>query len=128
MKLVHFSALIDLYGKKWIEEEDLEKRNETLKTKPFSLIFEGDSLEIDSLEKWIKRNLNRNDLSWIYYGKLDYDYGCMEYFSKDEKGILKLKEVIPKIYTVYRHKTYKTNGCWNMVEYSKEDKNAIIVQ
>lgn len=132
MKLSSLQNMLKEYDVKELDFDDNLNRNQLLVSKPYSVIFETSFLELDSLNKWIEINLDKNMLEWLFYGKIDYDYGFTEYFSKNESEIKALKMVIPNIYTIYtnsypQNQIYKTNGCNNWIEYSKNEINAIII-
>ena len=133
MKLISYTELLKEYeGYYDLNEQELPKRVSLLKIKPFSVILEGEHNEFDSLDSWIESNIMDEDFEFIYYGKTDYDYGCAEYFGKNESNIKRLKEVIPNIYTLYPHahpesQVSKTDGAGKWIEYDSNDKSGIIL-
>ena len=104
-----------------------------MKTKPFSVIFEGTHLELDSLDEWIKTNLIGSNFDFLYYSKTDYDYGFAEYFGASEANIIELTKIIPNIYTIFPDSlepnvACKTFGSGNWIEYSPQAVDGIIMR
>ncbi len=101
---------------------DQSERNQMLRNNPFSIILEAGHMELDSLDEWIRLNLNPNTLKWIYYGKTGYDYGFIEYFGTNQEDVLKVSNVIHQIYTVYPdssppNQISRTDGYNNWIDY-----------
>ena len=133
MKLLSYTELLKKYdGYYDLSKNELPKREDVINQKPYSVILEGEHNEFDSLDAWIKSNIDKERLEFIYYGKTDYDYGCAEYFSLNESDISKLKKAIPNIYTLYpdakpSSQISKTDGAGQWIEYVSKDKSGIII-
>jgi hypothetical protein len=111
MKLSTFSQMIQEYELRPIDSEDIEERGRLLISHKYSVIFEGDFLEFDSLQLWIKENINSNPIVYLFYGKLDYDYGYFELFFNEQSHFEKIMTIIPTLFTTYPNgKVSKTNG------------------
>lgn len=111
MKVSTFPDMIHEYEVRPIDSDDLEQRKQLLETHKYSIIFEADFLEFDNLEEWIKTNITTDPIVFLFYGKLDYDYGFFELFVDNPTHIDKLKTIIPGLFTTYPSgKTFKTNG------------------
>lgn len=111
MKLSTFSEMIHEYEVIPINSDDLEEREKLLISHKYSVIFEGDFLEFDSLQLWVKENINNNPIVYLFYGKLDYDYGYFELFLDEQSHFEKIMIVIPTLFTTYPNgKASKTNG------------------
>ncbi|TAE11875.1 MAG: hypothetical protein EAZ95_13065 [Bacteroidetes bacterium] len=105
-----FEEMLKEYEIEDLELADKQDRTEMLSNYTYSVIFEGDFLEYDNLEEWIKTNLDA-PLVYLFYGKLDYDYGFFELFFTEEKNAKKVAELIPILFTTYPNgETSKTNG------------------
>lgn len=65
-----------------LDDDNLESRLELIKKFPFSVVIEGDFVEFDNLDKWVKMHFYSNMFTSIYYGKTDYNFGYAEYFFK----------------------------------------------
>ncbi|WP_146193354.1 hypothetical protein [Flavobacterium sediminis] len=114
-----------------LETEDLAERKKLLKKYLHSVIVEGEHSEFDNLEKWIKLNIDRNGLENIYYGKTGYNYGFAEYFLSEKEYQVKLKAIIPYIFTTYPNACpssliCKSDGYNVTIEYDGFYKNAIL--
>lgn len=111
MKLSTFSEMIHEYKVRPIDNDDLEEREKLLISHKYSAIFEGDFLEFDSLQRWVKENINNNPMVFLFYGKLDYDYGYFEVFFCEQSHFEKVMTVIPDLFTTFPNgETSKTNG------------------
>ncbi|MEM6803035.1 MAG: hypothetical protein AAF696_16640 [Bacteroidota bacterium] len=85
------------------------------------------------MEEWIRLNLQLPDITYLYYAKIDYDYGCIEYFGSEAAQIDRLKIVIPNIYTLYPNSyppnaISKTHGVDQWIDYTPEDVEGIIIR
>jgi len=112
---------------------DYSERNQMLQNYPFSIIIEAGHMELDSLNEWIRLNLNPNALKWLYYGKTGYDYGFIEYFGAKEEEVLKTSKVIHCIYTVYPESSppnqiSRTDGYNNWIDYEAHNKEALVIR
>lgn len=133
MRTVSLNEILLEYGIDNLDDDDKESREELLSKYPFSLIVEAEFMELDNLERWIKKNLLvDNDMKFLFYGKTDYNFGFAEYFFKNKNNIDKIQKVIPNIYTVYPNSyppnnISKTNGKQVSIDLdSNSTKNAII--
>jgi hypothetical protein len=94
-----------------VEQDDLDERKEILSRQCYSVIVEGGFLEFDNAEKWIKENLDIDALSSLFYGKLAYDFGFIEYFFDREADSERFKIAVTDIYTTYPNgMCFKSNG------------------
>ena len=97
--------------------DDKEERIKLLIENKYSVIFEGDFLELDNAEKWVQQNFNKNSVTYLFYGKLGYDYGFFEFFFNEQKHALEFAQVVPNLFTAYPiGKIFKTNGYDNLIE------------
>lgn len=122
-----------VYGISALEPEYNADRREMLSKYEYTVILEGEFMEFDNLEKWIKIHLNKHTIISLFYGKIEYDYGFAEYFFDNQKQALEATKAIPNIYTLYPA-SYKPNhicksdGYDKQVEYSPEDMEAIFLE
>lgn len=115
MRVHSYSTMLATYGIQELEEDELTEREEMLAKFKFSVIVEGDFLEYDTVEKWIKLNLNTSNISFVFYGKIDYNFGFIEYFFDSEIDCERLKKEIPNIYTIYPNGSHsKSDGYDNV--------------
>lgn len=99
------------YEGRLIEAEDFEQRELLLTSHKYTVIFEGDFLEFDNAESWVKKELGLETINIIFYGKLYYNYGFFEFFFSTEADAKRFSEKVPDIYTAYPNgTTSKTNG------------------
>ncbi len=115
-----------------LDDVNLESRLELIKKFPFSVVIEGDFIEFDNLDKWIKMHFYSNMFTSIYYGKTDYNFGYAEYFFKKNEAVEKVKNAIPNFYSTYFHaypsaKICKSNGYYESIDYDPKDTKTIIV-
>lgn len=115
-----------------LDDDNLESRLELIKKFPFSVVIEGDFVEFDNLDKWVKMHFYSNMFTSIYYGKTDYNFGYAEYFFKKNEAVEKVKNAIPNFYSTYFHaypsaKICKSNGYYESIDYDPKDTKAIIV-
>lgn len=115
-----------------LDDDNLESRLELIKKFPFSVVIEGDFIEFDNLDKWVKMHFYSNMFTSIYYGKTDYNFGYAEYFFKKNEAVEKVKNAIPNFYSTYFHaypsaKICKSNGYYESIDYDPKDTKAIIV-
>jgi hypothetical protein len=111
MKLSTFSEMIQEYEVRPIDSDDLEERKKLLCSHKYSVIFEGDFLEFDCLQLWIKENISNDPIVFLFYGKLDYDYGYFELFLNEQSHLEKVMTMIPGLFTTYPNgKESRTNG------------------
>lgn len=133
MKVQSFQYMQGEYdtSNRGIEIHDLNKRKRLLSKYKYSVIVEGEHNEFDSLDKWIKQNIDETSIENIYYGKTGYDYGFAEFFVTEKCIEEKLRFVIPNIYTIYRdaypkREICKTNGYGVFNTYDSTNKEAVI--
>lgn len=116
MKVSTFSEMIREYEVRPIDKDDFEERERLLSTYKYSVIFEGDFMEFDNVEKWLKDELSIEANNYIFYGKLDYDYGFFEFFFSSEILANKLTNILPDIFTKYPNgSTMKSDGLDNNI-------------
>jgi len=118
-----------------LEVEDLEERKKILERYRFSVIVEGNYDELSNLQKWIEQNLNKEIYDYIYYGKTEYDYGFVEYFVSEKEQEVKLKSIVPNIFTTHTT-TYpdgyptmvicKSDGYGINIKYESSHKDGIV--
>ena len=109
-------------NKRPVELDDIEERLKFLTELKYSIIVEGDFLEFESLEKWIKENILQAVITQIFYAKTDYDFGFMEYFFEKEDDKNKVEKEIPNIYTLYANGICrKSDGNDNAIEFNSVD-------
>lgn len=114
-----------------LDIDDINEREKLLSKYKYSVILECEHNEFESLEKWIKENIDESCIANIYYGKTGYDYGFAEFFVTEKAIEEKLKSVIPNIYTTYANaypsrEICKTNGYGVFITYDPTDKDAIV--
>jgi hypothetical protein len=103
------------------------ERNQFLIKNSYSIILEGEFMELENLEKWINKNIILESPASIYYDKVDYNYCFVEYFFFKKNNAIETEKVISKIFTTYpSSKTLRTNGKSDDVEYNSEILNAIV--
>jgi hypothetical protein len=117
MVIHSFQQMIKEYDTDEIDIADIEARNKLLLQYPFSVIFEGDFLETDTVKQWLENNNSTNPINYLFYGKLGYDYGFFEFFFSSEKDANDLNQIIPDLFTCYpTGKNLRTNGYNEMIE------------
>ena len=132
MKVQSFEYMRTFYGgNRDLEPEDLEERKKLLTVYKYSVIAECGHMEYDNLHKWMKQNIQTDPVKEIYYGKIDYDYGFVEFFLHEKIYEAKLRLAIPNIYTTYPFsnppgKILKSDGSDKVIEYDPNDKEAIV--
>lgn len=111
MKISSFPEMMHEYEVRPIGSDDLEEREKLLLSYKYTVIFEADFLEFDSLQLWIKENIDSNPIVYLFYGKLGYDYGYFEVFLNEQGDLDKLIKIIPTLFTTYPNgRTSRTNG------------------
>jgi hypothetical protein len=116
--LIEYGNDLDIYA---------VERNQFLIKNSYSIILEGEFLELENLEKWINKNIILESPASIYYDKVDYNYCFVEYFFFKKNNVIETEKVISKIFTTYASsKTLRTNGKSDDVEYNSEILNAIV--
>jgi hypothetical protein len=132
MKVQSFEYMRTFYGgNNDLAPQDLEERKKLLSEYRYSAIVECDHLEYDNLQKWLKKNIQSGAVKEIYYGKIDYDYGFVEFFFLEKLQVEKLRIAIPNIYTTYPNsnkpgRIIKSDGSDKVIEYDPNDKEAIV--
>jgi hypothetical protein len=112
-----YEEMLKEYNLEDLLSDDKEDRARLLTEYKNSVIFEGDFLEFDKLNDWIKLNLGVQAPPFLFYGKLGYDYGFFELFPATEKQVMRLIEIIPELFTIFPNgKTMKTCGLDNFIE------------
>jgi hypothetical protein len=130
VKISSFQEMLLEYGISELDPDYNIERMEMLSMYKYTVILEGEFMELDNLEKWIKINLGKNTVISLFYGKTGYNYGFSEYFFDDQQQAWEATKAIPNIYTLYPA-SYKPNhicksdGYGKEVEYNAEDKDAI---
>ena len=132
MKIASFQDMVLEYEILMIDldSNNLELRNNLLKSFKYSFIVEGGDNEIENLLKWIDVNLQMS-LENIFYGKVDYNYHFAEFFLNSEFALKSIIKVIPNIYTIYTNSyppnsISKTNGVNNIIKYAETNTDAIL--
>jgi hypothetical protein len=105
MRIQSYQDMLKEYGTMPIDTDDLNEREEKMSKLKHSVIVEGNFLEFDNAEKWIRDNLKIKTIISIFYGKIGYDHGFMEYFFDNETECSGFKNEIPNIYTKYPNGT-----------------------
>jgi hypothetical protein len=118
-------------GNRDLEDNDLQERKKLLSKYKYSVIVECGHMELDNLMRWIEENLQTEPVKNIYYGKIAYDYGFVEFFFLEKIKEEKLRQVVPNIYTTYPFshpsgKILKSDGYDKDIEYNPIDQNAIV--
>lgn len=132
MKIQSFESMKTFYGgNRDLEDEDLQERKKILTKYKYSVIVECGHMELDNLKRWIEENLQTEPVKHIYYGKIAYDYGFVEFFFEEKINEEKLIKVVPNIYTTYplshpSGKILKSEGYDKYIEYKPTDQNAIV--
>jgi len=101
MRVSTFPQMFKEYEVRPMDTDELTERSTLLGQGKFSVIFEGDFLETDTVRSWLKQELGIEEPYFIFYGKLDYDYGYFEFFFSKENDAISLAEVLPKMYTLF---------------------------
>jgi len=99
MNVRSYTEMLQEYGIEDLEADDKEDRKKMLTRYNYSVIFEGDFLEFDNVEAWVKKNIVSDPLNFLFYGKLGYNYGFFEIFLTDPKYVEELSNAIPNIMT-----------------------------
>ena len=117
MTIRSFEEMLEEYHIEDLDSDDKEERTKMLSLYKHSVIFEGDFLEIDNIQKWILQHLEINSAPYLFYGKLGYDYGFFEFFFPSQTLANKFAEATPTIFTTYPNgKTLKTAGLGKFIE------------
>ena len=101
MTIRSFAELKSQYDPKDLDEDDMLERENKLVSSQFSVILEGDLLELESALQWAKLNLVLEHVDYLFYGKIAYDYGFFELFFKEKEQMQKISEEISNIYTLF---------------------------
>ena len=110
MMIHSYNEMLKEYETQGVEIYDMTERDNILQKNKYTVIFEGDFLEFDNANEWINLNI-KNPTSWLFYGKIGYNYGFFEFFFESEEQAQKVEEIIPNIFTTYpNEKTSKTMG------------------
>ena len=130
MRIQSFEEMCQEYGRS-LDSEDLAERTEMLTKYSYSIIIEGEWMEFDNLDKWMKQNIPTIPVENIGYGKTGYDFGFFEFFFIEKESVEKLTQVIPNIYTIYPasnipNHTCKSNGYDISIDYDPTNKEAIV--
>lgn len=132
MKVQSFEYMQTQYGgNRDLELDDLEDRKKLLTEYKYSVIVECGHMEYDNLHKWMKHNIQIDPVKEIYYGKIDYDYGFVEFFLLEKAQETKLRLAVPNIYTTYPFsnppgKIFKSDGSDKVIEFDPNDTEAIV--
>ena len=111
MKVATYSEMIQEYKVRPIDTDDLKERERLLNDNRYSVIFEADFLEFDTVQNWMQKELETGPIKFLFYGKLEYDYGFFEVFFERKEYSIKLNDAIPGIFTKYPNgKISRTNG------------------
>lgn len=133
MRIQSFQELIVAYEEvsRDLDPSDLSDRTDFLEKLPFSLVIEGEYSEFENLDQWILQYLPQTSCERIYYGKIAYDFGFVEYFLPDENSIQLLEQSVPLIFTTYPlalipTTILRTNGYGIDIPYDPSMTDAII--
>ena len=131
MRLRSFEEMLSEYNIPELESDDKMSRAERLSQHKYSIIVEGDFLEFDNLELWIKTNLRLDSIDWLFYGKIGYDFGFAEYFFEKENQALEVARVVPNVYTTFGYwlrpnRICKSDGFDTWVDLDPANKDAIV--
>lgn len=132
MKVQSFEYMQTCYGgNRPLDLDDLLEREKLLTKYKYTVIVEGEYMEYDNLNKWIKQHIQTDAIDEIYYGKIAYNYGFVEFFLAENIDEEKLRLVVPDIYTTYplanlHGKICKSDDSDKDIEYNPTDTNAIV--
>ena len=133
MRVQTFIELTEAYSEtnSGLDPNDITERNKLFNQHLYSIIVEGGWLELENLEKWANENISEMPLNQVWYGKLGYDFGCVEYFFNEENNAKSFNVVVPKIYTSSPHSNppgliYKSDGYDRDILYNAEDPTSIV--
>lgn len=132
MRIRSFQEMLLEYNIPELEPDDKLERNKMLSKHSYSIILEGEYMELDNLAKWITINVGKDAIRFLFYGKVGYNYCFGEYFFDNEKQVLEVAKAIPNIYTLYpasikRNHICKSDGYEVEVGYEPENKDAILL-
>jgi hypothetical protein len=132
MRTQTYTQMLKEYGEGYWDPGDEMERNETLPKYNYSLIVEGEYMELDNLNKWIKKNIGEDYGETIYYSKTGYDFCFIEIFSNHSDYIFKIEEAVPRIYSTYPNAHPKplierSVGYDDHVKYKEGDEDAIVM-
>jgi len=133
MKIRSFEEMLLEYQIPELEpDNDERERYKMLSLFKYSVILEGEFMEFENLDKWIKIYIDEDAVNSLFYGKTGYNYGFIEYFFDNETKLSEIIKVIPNIYTLYpnanpRECVGKSDGYDSWIDYNSEDKNAVLV-
>lgn len=111
--------------------DDITNRNVLLERYNYSVIVEGEYMELENLEKWANENVNEVSVNQIWYGKTDYNFGLVEFFFEKEESANDFSAAAPLIYTTYPHSyppglICRSDGENNYVLYDSKEGTAIV--
>ncbi len=97
MRTRTFTELEEAYNETFsgLDPDDIIQRNFLLNQYASSVIVEGEWFELENLEKWNNENINEIPIHQIWYGKIDYDFGLVEYF-------LRIKTMLKSLSLLFR--------------------------
>jgi len=117
MLLKSFGEMLAGYGITALEESDQRDRSAMLVRFPYSVLFEGDYFEYDSIQNWYRQNISIGPIPFLFYGKLAYDYGFFEFFFDDPAVAEQISVLIPRFYSIYPGgKRMRTAGYETLLE------------
>ncbi|MFT3674293.1 MAG: hypothetical protein QM781_00200 [Chitinophagaceae bacterium] len=117
MLLRSFDEMLVAYGITVLEESDQTDRSAMLIRLPNSVLFEGEYCEYDSIQNWYRQNISPVPIPFLFYGKLDYDYGFFELFFADPVIARRISALIPGFYSIYPNgKRMRTAGYETLIE------------
>jgi len=117
MLLRPFEEMLVTYGITALEESDQRDRSDMLVRFPYTVLFEGHYFEYDSIQNWYRQNISLEPIPFLFYGKLDYDYGFFEFFFDDPVVAGRISALIPGFYSIYPNgKRMRTAGYETLIE------------
>lgn len=117
MLLRSFDEMLTAYGIDELEKSDQADRLNMLIQFPYPVLFEGSYCEYDGIQNWYSQNIQTYSIPFLFYGKLDYDYGFFELFFDDAAIAQRIAELIPGFYSIYPNgKRMRTAGYEMLIE------------
>ncbi len=120
MLLRPFEEMLTAYGIDELEKSDQTDRLNILIQFPYPVLFEGLYCEYDGIQNWYSQNIRTSPIPFLFYGKLDYDYGFFELFFNDPAVAQRISALIPQFYSIFPNgKRMRTAGYETLIELSQ---------